>query len=460
MFDSRFHDEARRRGCRFFAGATAVAALAALATLVCVAAAGGPAAFAQPAAPVTTDAVLRQSFTQTVPIIGRLVAKQAGAATTRIAGTVDAMRVQVGARVARGQTLATLGPAVLELRLKLARARHAEETAKLKTANAQLQLARQEVGRLSGLTDSAAVSRAVYDDAKQRRSIASARAEEAAAAVAGSAAEVRLAELDLSYADIKAPFDGTVTEILTEVGSFLQRGQAVARLVSERRLELEADIPAERLSGIIGGGDGDGDSAGDGDSDSVAGAQVEMRLDNGSVHRATARAVVPEENPRTRTRRVRFHVAFGRGAGPLADGQSATVLVPAGARRDIVSVHKDAVVQRGRDAIVFVVEDGLAVARRIRTGQSSGDRFEVLDGLAPGDMTVVRGNERLQPNQPVAVSNPTAATAATATGAATVAESAAAPASATPASSTLPASATAATATAATDESPPTESTQ
>lgn len=437
MFDSRFHDEARRRGRRFFAGAAgaaAVGALAALAALVCIAAAGGPAAFAQPAAPVTTDAVLRQSFTQTVPIIGRLVAKQAGAATTRIAGTVDAMRVQVGARVARGQTLATLGPAVLELRLALARARHAEETAKLKTANAQLQLARQEVGRLSGLTDSAAVSRAVYDDAKQRRSIASARAEEAAAAVAGSAAEVRLAELDLSYADIKAPFDGTVTEILTEVGSFLQRGQAVARLVSERRLELEADIPAERLSGIIGGGDGDGDG--------VAGAQVEMRLDNGSVHRATARAVVPEENPRTRTRRVRFHVDFGRGAGPLADGQSATVLVPAGARRDIVSVHKDAVVQRGRDAIVFVVEDGLAVVRRIRTGQSSGDRFEVLDGLAPGDMTVVRGNERLQPNQPVAVSNPTAATA---TGAAA------------PASSTLPASATAATA--ATDESPPTEST-
>jgi len=452
MFDSRFHDEARRRGRRFFAGAaaaTAIAVLAALATLVCVAAAGGPAAFAQPAAPVTTDAVLRQSFTQTVPIIGRLVAKQAGAATTRIAGTVDAMRVQVGARVARGQTLATLGPAVLELRLALARARHAEETAKLKTANAQLQLARQEVGRLSGLTDSAAVSRAVYDDAKQRRSIASARAEEAAAAVAGSAAEVRLAELDLSYADIKAPFDGTVTEILTEVGSFLQRGQAVARLVSERRLELEADIPAERLSGIIAGG-GDGDGAGDGAGDGVAGAQVEMRLDNGSAHRATARAVVPEENPRTRTRRVRFHVAFGRGAGPLADGQSATVLVPAGARRDIVSVHKDAVVQRGRDAIVFVVEDGLAVVRRIRTGQSSGDRFEVLDGLAPGDMTVVRGNERLQPNQPVAVSNATGATA-TATGAATVAESA------TPASSTLPASATAATA--ATDESPPTEST-
>jgi len=361
---------------------------------------------AQPAALVTTDAEVRQTFTQTVPIIGKLVARQSGAATTRIAGTVDSMRVQVGDRVERGQTLATLGTAVLELRVALARARHAEEQAKLRTANAQLQLARQEVGRLSGLTDSAAVSRASIDDARQRRSIARARAEEASAALDSSAAEVRLAELDLSYAAIVAPFDGAVTEILTEVGSFLQRGEAVARLVSDRRLELEADIPAERLGGLLSDG-GDG----------APGAHVEARLDNGTSHRATVRAIIPEEDPRTRTRRVRFTVEFGPGAGPLADGQSATVLAPAGARRSIVTVHKDAVVQRGRDAIVFVVEAGQATVRPIRTGQSSGDRFEVLDGLAPGDMVVVRGNERLQPNQKVTVANSTvdASTESTAT---------------------------------------------
>lgn len=369
-------------------------AIRAVAVAAAIAVAG---AYAQPAALVGADAVVVQTFTQTVPIIGKLVAKQSGPATTRIAGVVDTMRVRVGDRVTRGQVLATLGPAALELRLALARARHAEEQAKLKTANAELQLAGQEVARLAGLADSAAVSRATIDDSRQQRNIAGARAEEAAAALESAAAEIRLAELDLSYAAIVAPFDGAVTETLTEVGSFLQRGAAVAHLVSDRRLELEADIPAERLGGLIAGG-----------------ARVEMRLDNGSAHRAVARAVVAEENPRTRTRRVRFAVEFGPGAGPLADGQSATVLVPAGARRDIVSVHKDAVVQRGRDAIVFVVEDGVAMVRPIRTGQSSGDRFEVLDGLAPGELVVVRGNERLQPNQKVAVANaPATAPAAT-----------------------------------------------
>ena len=332
---------------------------------------------------MTTDAVVEQSFTQTVPVIGRLTAKQSGVVAARIDGTVAAMRVRVGDRVVRGQVLATLDTAALALRMALAEARHAEAGARLKTARAELALANQEVKRLSGLADSAAVSRADYDDAGQRHNIALARVREASAAIDGSTAEVGMAKLELAHAKIAAPFDGAITARLTEVGSYLQRGQAVARLVSDRQLELEADIPYDRLSGL------------------TAGTSVAMLLDNDTTHRATVRAVVPEEDPRTRTRRVRFTTDLGEDAGLLAAEQSVTVLIPAAARRDIVSVHKDAIVQRGRDKIVFVVADGLAVVRTIRTGEASGNRIEVLDGLAPGEHAVVRGNERLQPGQQV-----------------------------------------------------------
>lgn len=339
---------------------------------------------AQHAAPVVTDMVVEESFTRTVPIIGRLTAKQAGVVAARIDGTVATMRVRVGDRVVRGQVLATIDTATLKLRMALAEARDTEAAARLKTANAQLTLADQAVKRLRGLSDSAAVSKADYDDARQRHNIALARVKEATASVSSSAAEVGLAKLAFAYAEIKAPFDGAITARLTAVGSYLQRGQAVARLVSDRQHEVEADVPYDRLSGI------------------KAGAEVEVLLDNGSSHRATVRAIVPEENPRTRTRRVRFTTDLGDDAGLLATQQSATVLIPAGARRDIVSVHKDAIVQRGRDKIVFVVVDGLANLRTIRTGESSGNRIEVLGGLRRGDLAVVRGNERLQANQKVA----------------------------------------------------------
>ncbi len=342
---------------------------------------------AQEAALVTTDAVVKQAFTQTIPIIGRLIAKQSGVAAARIDGTVSAIFVQVGDRVSRGQALATLDTATLKLQMSLAEARRTEAMARLKTAEAQVALADQEVKRLSGLADSAAVSKAAHDDARQRLNIASARLQEAVAAISSSAAAVRLAELNLAYAGIAAPFDGTITARLTEVGSYLQRGQTVVRLISDRRLELEADVPYDRLSGLS------------------RGAEVDMLLDNGSVHRATARAVIPEEDPKTRTRRVRFTTDLGADAGLLAAQQSVTVLVPVSAQRDIVSVHKDALVRRGRDSIVFVVEDGRTAIRTIRTGVSSGTRIEVLDGLQPGDQAVVRGNERLQPGQEVVVSN-------------------------------------------------------
>ncbi len=338
---------------------------------------------AQQAASVTTDAVIKQSFTRTIPIIGRLTAKQSGVVAARIDGTVSSMRVRVGDRVVSGQVLATIDIATLKLRMTLANARHTEAEARLKTAKAQLALAAQSVKRLSGLAVSAAVSKAAYDDANQQYNIALTRVKEASAAIDSSAAEVAMAQLNLAYTEIKAPFDGAITDRLTEVGSYLQRGQAVARLISDRQLELEADIPYNRLSGL------------------EAGAEVEMLLDNDSKHRAIVRAVVPEEDPRTHTRRVRFATDFGDDAGLLAAQQSVTVLIPATARRDIVSVHKDAIVQRGRDKIVFVVVDGLAMMRTIRIGESSGNRIEVLAGLQPGDLAVVRGNERLQPDQPV-----------------------------------------------------------
>lgn len=338
---------------------------------------------AQQAAPVTTDAVITQSFIQTIPIIGRLTAKQSGVVAARIDGTVSAMQVQVGDSVVRGQVLAKIDTDSLTLRMALASAQHAQAAARLTTAQAQLVLAAQENTRLSGLANSAAVSKAVTDDTRQRYNIALARVGEASAAMESSAAQVGLARLNLEYAEIKAPFDGAVTARLTEVGSYLQRGAPVARLVSDRQLELEADVPYNRLSGIN------------------AGAQVKILLDNGSSHRATVRAVVAEEDSKTRTRRVRFAAHLGDDAGLLADEQSVTVLIPAGARRDIISVHKDAIVQRGRDKIVFVVVESFAAVRTIQTGDASGNRIEVLSGLSAGELAVVRGNERLQPNQAV-----------------------------------------------------------
>ena len=85
----------------------------------------------------------------------------------------------------------------------------------------------------------------------------------------------------------------------------------------------------------------------------------------------------------------------------LAGNQSVTVEMPIGAAREVVTVHKDAVIMRGAKAIVYTVENETAAVRTLRKGRAVGNRFEVLDGLEPDEIVVVRGNERLRPGQAI-----------------------------------------------------------
>ena len=124
-------------------------------------------------------------------------------------------------------------------------------------------------------------------------------------------------------------------------------------------------------------------------------------LTDGMKAAAVVRAVVPRENPQTRTRVVRFVLTDAGDLPPLAANQSVTLTIPAGARREVTTVHKDAVLNRGGGTQVYVVAEGKADIRRVRLGEAVGSRFIVKDGLKPGELAVVRGNERLRPGQPV-----------------------------------------------------------
>ena len=171
-------------------------------------------------------------------------------------------------------------------------------------------------------------------------------------------------------------------------GGYVRAGDPVATLVDDRNLELEADVPAQRLAALH------------------PGREIVFELDDGSVHAAAVRAVVPDENPLTRTRQVRFVPAAGFGSDALlAANQSIVARVPIADRRTVASVHKDAVISRRGQSLVYVVEGSPEAARAqvrpIRLGEAVGSRFVVLEGLAVGELVVVRGNERIRPGQPI-----------------------------------------------------------
>ena len=333
---------------------------------------------------VAVDAVRSEPLSETVAVIGRLVALESGEVATRVPGTVAEVAVRVGERVKAGAVLATLmaDRATAERDLRAAEVAAAE--AAVAVARARLALKRQEVGRLDSLKASPAFGEARYLDLRQEVQIAEADLAQAEAAVAPARAQLRLAEIALADSTIRAPYGGVVTRRFADVGAYLQAGAPVATLIDDQLLEVEADVPAVRLAGL------------------TSGAPVLVLIDDRRVS-ASVRAILPVENTATRTRTVRFRAELDA-THDRAANRAVTVHIPAGPTRIALTVHKDAVLYRAGQTQVFRAARGRAALQTVRLGDAAFERFEVLDGLAAGDLVVIRGNERLKPDQEIAIS--------------------------------------------------------
>ena len=338
---------------------------------------------AETATPVAIDTVRTEPFVQTAPLLGRMVPRQAGIVAARVAGPVAAVHAYVGDRVKAGAPLVTVDTDALTWTRAMRTADVAQQDAAIKKAESELELARQEMARLERLRASAAFSQARYDDKRLDVTRHISMAAEAKAKLDMARANLRMAEMNVADAVIRAPYSGVVAKRHTDVGSYLKVGDSAMTLISDTDLEIEADVPVDRLPGL------------------KPGTQIVAELGADMRTIATVRAVIPDENPLARTQAVRLTMGAETRDVRLAQNQSATLLVPMGAPRQVVTVHKDAILLRNGERVVFIVQDGKAVPRTVQLGESLDGRFEVVDGLRPGEVVVTRGNERLRAGQAV-----------------------------------------------------------
>ncbi len=371
-------------------GYRAVAASLAVTLAMAIPAFAQDAKQAPKAKAVGMDTVRVEPLRQTVPVIGRFVPHQAGIVAARVAGPVDKYQVEVGDRVKAGDVLAVLVDNAFVWERNRRKADVASARASLDTARASLQLLDQELKRLEGLKESPAFSPARLNDKRQETIRAKSQIGEATADLKSAEADLELGEIALGNTKIRAPYDGIIVERHSEAGAYLRDGDPVVTILDDNNMEIEADVPANRIAGL------------------TEGRELEARIEDGTPVKAIVRAVIPDENPRTRTRRVRFVSEFEGDARSTAANQSVTVHVPAGETRNVLTVHKDAVLNRGGAQLVVLNEDGKAAFTPVRLGEAIGQRFVVQNGLKEGDEVVIRGNERLQPGEAIKRSNPEA----------------------------------------------------
>jgi RND family efflux transporter MFP subunit len=297
--------------------------------------------------------------------------------------------------VRKGQVLARLDPTDFRLRVEQAEAAlrqvraglglpgdgsvesvDPEKTAMVREARAVLEEARLNRDRMAQLWEKNYIARSEADASVSRLLVAESRYQAALEEVrnrqellAERRSGLALARQQLADAVLIAPIDGAVRERRASVGEYLAAGAPVYALVRIHPLRLrvaatERDAPSVRV-----------------------GQAVQVRLEGDpAVHSGRIARVSPSLQEQNRTLIVEAEVA--NRDGKLRPGSFARAEIVVEADRTAVMVPISTVVTFAGLEKVFVVQDGKALEKRIRTGRRSGDRIEILEGVAEGEPVV------------------------------------------------------------------------
>lgn len=287
-------------------------------------------------------------------VIGTVRARDTVEISPTVMGKVAELRCTIGTHVKAGDLIARLS--VQEL------------TARVDQAREALALAELELTRTTRLRDSGALPGAEFDSVKSRHRIAQAALAEATA-MAG-------------YASIRAPIAGVVTGKLANAGDMGMPGRPLCVIQDPSTLRFEVTVP-ENLARAF-----------------EHAPSVSVRLDMlDAALSTTVVEISPNADAVSRTVLVKLALpqdprlragAFGRAVVPASEVRALTV--PA-----------SAVLRRGQLEAVFVVADGGARMRLVRTGRASGNRIELMSGVRDGEQVVIEGADSVIDGQPVVV---------------------------------------------------------
>lgn len=270
---------------------------------------------------------------------------------TRASGTVVRVHVDVGSRVATGDTLVELDAADVQARVQ--------------SAEADLRRATRYFERIRNLERDGAATTQELDDAR--------------AGLRRAEAGVRETRAQLAYVVLRAPFAGTVTARMVDPGDLASPGRPVLGLVRPGALEITADLPAE-----VGRAVRPGDRF------------LVRQPGSGEARRVRVVRVSPSQDPASRRTRVelRFEEAGDvRGAGFVPGAYARLEREAPGT--STVWIPSDALVRRGQLSGVYGLVGDTLDLRWIRTGLRRGGEVEVLAGVQPGDLLVRRPNPAL-----------------------------------------------------------------
>jgi RND family efflux transporter MFP subunit len=325
----------------------------------------------------------RVSYTVIAP--GSIEAFQQVQITARVAGAVDRVAFVEGQTVKQGDVLVVIESERYQVAVDQVKAALAKSDAAEKSAEAQLNRRQGAVSEHPGLVPGEEIDQYATSVATTKADVESARQ------------SVRVAELNLRDAYVRAPFAGVIQSRTVQAGQYLQPGAVLATLLQRDPLLVRFPVTEQDAPRVKPG----------------MTANISLRE---SARKYTAKILLVAEaaDPTTRLVPVTAQIDDTEHKYWLRPGAFCDVDVPIGDARDAIVVPTLSVQPTDKGNVVYVVDEHNTAHLRVLTlGMHTPEGgVEVTQGLKDGDLLVVRGFEPLSEGAPVQVTEHTTVEAA------------------------------------------------
>ncbi|MCB4806872.1 efflux RND transporter periplasmic adaptor subunit [Tamlana sp. 62-3] len=313
---------------------------------------------------ITTFTAKSETFTHYVELQGSVDTKENLVIFPEYSGVLSKVYVKEGQHVSKGQTLAKIDDGGLSQQLA---------QLKIQTALSKTTFERQE--RLW--------SQKIGSEIQFLQAKSNYEAQQEA---------VNQLEQQVAKTVVKAPFSGTIDDVITEQGSVVAPGQSqLFRIVNLSNMYIETDVPERYVSDIVVGKD----------------VKVEFPILGKTVD-AKVRQAGNFINPANRTFKV--EVAIPNKDATIKPNLTAKLKINDYTNEDTILIPQSIISENAEgEQYIYIVENkddnnqGVAKKVIIKTGKTQGDVIEVLSGVKKGTEIIEEGARSVKDDQPVKV---------------------------------------------------------
>ena len=317
---------------------------------------------------VTVNEVAGANASKYVSASGKIEAENSANVSTRMMGYITSIKVKTGQKVNKGQLLATINNTDLQ-------AKKAQTEAGIMQATAGYKNAKKDYDRFVILFGQKSASQKEMDNVTTQFEMAKAGLE-----VAKQTKNEVMAQF--SYANITAPFAGTVTNTLAKEGDMANPGMPLMTIEGNSKLQAVVMVSESEISQIKNGMPAD-----------ILVKSLDQSF-KGNVIEVSSSA-------KNTGGQYIVKLSIDNANASILSGMFANVVFPivkpaVASQSTMVLVPKKAIVNQGQLSGIYTVsDDKIAVLRWLRLGKTFGDQVEVLSGLSAGEKYIVEAQSKL-----------------------------------------------------------------